>query len=178
VLWKILISGLFISSGNWLSALPGTISVFVPELAKVRTGPGTVYDQVGELTKGETAPAIGRSEYSDWVQIIYAAGPDGKGWVFANLIKLQGGKLEDLPLSGAPPTATLPPTPVTLSDLSTSTPYPNRLSTFTPPPVVTPLAFPGSPLLATGFPPAILILGLFAVGLLAAVVAVGRRNVR
>jgi uncharacterized protein YraI len=157
-------------------AAQSSLVVFVPELVKVRVGPGTVYDQVGELTAGQTAAALGRSQFNDWVQIEFASSPTGRGWVYAKLIELQGGTIDQLPLAEAPPTATLPPTPVGDSNPSLATPSPTRLPTFTPaPPVVIPTYENSTPSVG-GFPSALLILGLLAIGLVGAVLAVIRRN--
>lgn len=152
------------------------IVVFVPELAKVRVGPGTIYDQLGELTQGQTAPATGRSQYNDWVQIDYPTGPLGKGWVYLNLIELRGGTVDQLPLAQTPPTATLPPTPAGDSNPILNTPVPTRLPTYTPAPAVTMPAYVNAAPAAVGFPSALFIIGLFVLGIIGVVMAVIRRN--
>lgn len=160
-----------------LAPLSG-ITVLVPELAKVRTGPGTIYDQVGELSKGQTAPAFGRSQYSDWIQIGYSDAPDGKGWVYVSLVALSGGKVEDLPIVSAPPTATLPPTAEGTVEPPTGTPTIAAPPTFTPPAPATLIVYSSAAALPSGFPPAVAIVALAAIGLIGAVMAVVRRNVR
>jgi hypothetical protein len=149
----------------------------VPELAKVRVGPGTVYDQLGELTQGQSTAAIGRSEYKDWIEVDFPDAPSGKGWVFANLVELRGGTIDDLPVVQAPPTATLPPTPEGDGpNPLLYTPVPTHLPTYTPAPSVTAPAYINTPPSAVGFPSAVIIIGLFALGVAGVVLAVIRRN--
>ncbi len=152
------------------------IVVFVPEQAKVRVGPGTVYDQVGELDHGQSAPAIGRSQYNDWIQIQFIRAPNDQGWVYANLVELRGGQIDQLPIAQTPPTATLPPTPEGDSNPLLATPLPTRLPTYTPAPPVTPASFTNNTTPVVGFPSAIFILGLFGIGVFGAVMAVIRRK--
>ena len=151
--------------------------VVVPELANVRAGPGTVYDQLGVLTAGQSAPALGRSEASDWIQIQYPPGSTGEGWVYATFVELQGGAIESLPARTAPPTPTLPPTPVDQPDLATLLAVsPTRLPTFTPAPAMTLATFENPEPSQRGFLSAVIILVLFAVGVFGAVMAIVRRN--
>ena len=58
----------------------GGPTIFVAEQVNVRSGPGTFYEQVGVLIAGQTAPAVGRSTASEWIQIDYPGGPGGKAW--------------------------------------------------------------------------------------------------
>ena len=160
-----------------IAATQTGLVVFVPELAKVRVGPGTVYDQVGELSAGQTAPAIGRSLYNDWIQVEFVGAPAGQGWVYANLVEVRGGSIEQLPIPEVPPTATLPPTPPGNVDPLLMTQTPTPLPTFTPaPPVVVPTFADSTPTRGGGFPPIWLILGLLIIGLEGAGMAVIRRN--
>jgi len=171
---------LLTASLNWRPASAAYVGVQVtgsplrvvaPEQANVRSGPGTVYDEVGQLVNGDSAPAIGRSEFKDWIQIEYSAGPDGKGWVFAAFVSLEGGGVESLPVAPVPPTATLPP--VELSTTAVA-PLPTRLPTFTPGPTAAILNFENSTP-GRGFPSALLIIGLLIVGVFGGVMAFVRR---
>ena len=161
---------------NSVSAQTNMI-VYVPELAKVRVGPGTFYDQLGELTQGQSTAAIGRSEYNDWIQVDFPSAPAGKGWVYANLVELRGGTVDQLPLVEAPPTATLPPTPQGDGpNPLLFTPVPTHLPTYTPAPAVTLPAYINTPPTAVGFPSATIIIGLFGLGLVGVVLAIIRRK--
>lgn len=151
--------------------------VVVPELANVRAGPGTVYDQLGVLTAGQSSPALGRSAASDWIQIQYPPGSASEGWVYAPFVELQGGAVESLPVRAAPPTPTLPPTPADQPDLFAVTAVlPTRLPTFTPASAVTPESFDDPEPGQRGIPWAVIILVLFGVGVFGAVMAVVRRR--
>lgn len=139
----------------------------------VRGGPNTAfYPIVGHLDPGQTAPALGRTPESDWIQIAYADAPGGVGWVYAYYVELRGGippivptPLRPLPLI----TETLPAEMLTaLAPL----PTPTRLPTFTPPP---PLVVPVYPTPATSVSGRTvlvpLVLTLALLGLIAALLA-------
>jgi Bacterial SH3 domain len=117
------------------------VTVTYIEPINVRSGPSSFdYPVVGSLPVGGTAPAIGRSPASEWIEIVFADAPRGTGWVYAANVSLSADAL--LPVVEPPPTPapvmtpTLNPTFVAaFQTLPTST----RLPTFTPPPD---LAFP------------------------------------
>ena len=52
----------------------------------VRTGPGTGYPVLGQLTRNRTVNLTARNSNSSWYQIDFEAGPEGFGWVSANFI--------------------------------------------------------------------------------------------
>ena len=66
----------------------------------VRSGPGTGYSVIARLAPGQTVPAQGRNQSSDWVQIALPAPDDGFGWVSAGLVDVSGAT-GDLPVSEA-----------------------------------------------------------------------------
>ena len=74
----------------------------VDYLTNVRQGPATTFDKVGELPAVSFAPLVGRTGTSDWWQIEFADGPEGKGWVSADVVELVG-EIDDVPVVGAPP---------------------------------------------------------------------------
>lgn len=151
------------------------------EDVNVRAGPGTNYDLVGRMIKGQWGEIIGRSPDSRWLKVIYIGGPDNAGWVFKDLVRVVG----DVPLVPTvlpPPTPTVPPTPlpevVLPEGTATSDPDSNRPPTFTPPAAVarpTLLPTPGAAT-SRGFPPAILLISLFVLGGFGMVISLlGRR---
>lgn len=158
------------------SATFGGPTVFAADQVNIRSGPGTNYDQVGVMIAGQTAPAIGRSQASEWVQIEYPGGPGGKAWVYAPLISIRAGTIDQLPVGEVPPTSTVPPTLTSLPGTGQpDTPQPTRRPTFTPaPPIVQPTF--QAPDLGGGFPPALLIIGLFMVGALAGMMVILRQR--
>ncbi|HCB00847.1 MAG TPA: hypothetical protein DEP19_00550 [Anaerolineae bacterium] len=108
----------------------------------VRLGPSsTVYPIVGILLQGATAPALGRSQGGDWIQIEFPSAPDGVGWVYSPLVQVSPpGNLIIVP---PPPTPLGPATSTvdpTLAAQFVVEPTSTRLPTFTPQPSMTPLA--------------------------------------
>src|SRR5260221_2535674 len=57
------------------------------KLAKIRSGPGINYPEMGQIVSGTTYPLIGRSDHFPWNLI---ALPDTQGWVFSDLVTLTG----------------------------------------------------------------------------------------
>ena len=99
----------------------------------VRGGPNSyLYDKVGILYPGESAPAIGRTSGGDWIQIACPGALGGTGWIYsANVTLTSSGFLTVVPVPPTPPfTLNLDPTlAASLQVQSTAT----RLPTFTPP---------------------------------------------
>ncbi|HLF03314.1 MAG TPA: SH3 domain-containing protein [Anaerolineales bacterium] len=155
----------------------GGPTVYAPDQVNIRSGPGTNYDQVGVMVAGQSAPAIGRSLAGEWVQIEYPGGPGGKAWVYALLISLRETSIEALSVVDAPPTATLPPTPtIPPGTGAPGTLEPTRLPTFTAiAPILQP-TFQTPELEGGGFPPALLIVGLFMIGVFAGIMVVLRQR--
>ncbi len=88
----------------------------VIQQVNVRKGPGTYFDALGTLNAKETAALTGRDASGSWLQITYAASPDGKGWVAAAFI--QSAAVEALPIVGNHGMATA------VAGIPTSTPQP------------------------------------------------------
>lgn len=153
--------------------------ILVPgDFVNVRSGPGTSpYELIGVLLQGQLAPALGRSIGGDWIQIQYPGVPGNVGWVYANLVILQGQGF--LPVVEPPPTptpqttATINPTLAAQFNLLNITP--TRPPTFTPAaPVVQPTIAPPATSSPTGFPPVIAIMGLLVLGLFGTVISLLR----
>lgn len=144
----------------------------------VRAGPGTEFDQVGVMVRGQSGAILGRTPNSFWLKIEYIGGPDNTGWVYKDLVRVVGDVLS-MPTIIPPPTPTLPPTPtgeVTLAVVVTSAP--DTLPTFTaPPPVVrTTLLSPQGTGRSGGFPPALFIISLFVLGVFGGLVSLLRQR--
>ncbi len=143
-----------------------TITVTYIEPINVRTGPSTVYYPIiGQLPVGATAAALGKSPSSAWIEIAYAPGPGGVGWVYAANVTLSPGFLQ---IVEPPPTATplatdtLDPTFVAQFTIQ---PTSTRLPTFTPPaPLVIPTYQPSNQA-AGQFPMGTLILVIGVIGM-------------
>lgn len=152
---------------------PNRVEV-IDDFANVRAGPGTDYDVVGRLNRGQLAEIVGQAQMGQflWVQVVYIGGPETPGWVNTNSGAVTVvGSLELMPRLTPPPTPTLPPTATSVDAFvaSTATPDPSagRLPTFTPPPaVVRPTLLPAlGAVSASRFPPALAIISLLVLGL-------------
>ncbi len=123
------------------------------EGANVRSGPSSVaYPVIGRLGVGETAPAIGVSPHHEWIEISFAGGARGTGWVYTAFVTLSPGFLPEVeppPTPQQPATATIDPT---LAAAFNVEPTQTRLPTFTPPPPLTVPVFPNSGAATGGFP--------------------------
>lgn len=58
------------------------------EFANVRAEPSTESAQLGTIRVGETYNVIGR--YISWIQFEYPSSPNGRGWVYGELVNLSG----------------------------------------------------------------------------------------
>ena len=59
------------------------------EFVNVRGGPDTRFPSAGQLTQGQVMEVVGRSEDGAWLQIVYLAAPDARGWVKVELNGVQ-----------------------------------------------------------------------------------------
>lgn len=131
----------------------------------VRSGPNTVgYDQIGVLTAGQQVPVLGMSPGGEWIQIAYPGVPGGVGWVWRDLVRVEG----PLPTVEPPPSATPRVTatidPTLAAQLVVDAPA-TRMPTYTPPapqnyPTFAPQPVSGGSRLPMGF----LVVGMAVVG--------------
>jgi uncharacterized protein YraI len=92
----------------------------VREQIFVRSGPGTAFETLGTQSARDVVRLTGKDAPGTWIQIEFAGGPEGKGWVAASFLE---GALQDvLPIVGeggevigtTTPTGTAPaPSPTT-----------------------------------------------------------------
>ncbi len=146
------------------------------EAVNVRSGPNSLYPQVGSLPVGATAQALAVSPAHEWIEIAFPSAPDGVGWVYAPFVQLSPGFLrvvEPPPTSTPLATATFDPT---LAAAFQAQPTSTRLPTFTPPPPLDVPTFAAPVRPAAGFPTGVMIVGLaFLGGLVWAASALTRR---
>ncbi len=144
----------------------------------IRMGPSSsVYPIVGTLITGSTAPALGRSQGGDWIQIEFSGAPDNKGWVYSPLVQVSPGALQIIappPTPVQPPTSTVDPTLAAQFNLA---PTATRLPTFTPPPSLTQPAYiqPASSNSNDSVPLAVIILAFAVLGLIGLPLSLTRR---
>ena len=75
----------------------GNVAVVQQQL-NVRSGPGTDFNSLGTLNPQDVVRLIGKDANGVWLQIEFAAGPEGKGWVNAAFVQAQGVDLSGLPI--------------------------------------------------------------------------------
>ena len=109
-----------------------TVNLNQEDSINVRSGPGTLYDEVGILLPGQEAAVKGRTAGGDWLLIAYPGAPDGQGWVYSPLVDLTPGEVSivEIPPTVTPlVTNTIDPT---LAAQFVKTPVPSQMATFTP----------------------------------------------
>ncbi len=96
----------------------GEFAAVIQQQLNVRSGPGTGFNSLGTLNANDVVTLTGKDSAGAWLQIDFASGPDGKGWVNAAFVQATG--VENLPIiaegnvvvgTGTP---TIAPTPSTL----------------------------------------------------------------
>jgi uncharacterized protein YraI len=96
----------------------------------VRSGPGTNYPVVGAGTVGQSTRVTGRNADGTWLQIEYPSA-DGIGWVFAELVQINGSP-EAVEIAQAPPPPPPLPTPTPAPQEQAPPPEPEKKYQFTP----------------------------------------------
>lgn len=98
----------------------GNVAI-VQQQINVRSGPGTSFNSLGTLNAQDVVNLTGKDSNGAWLQIAFAAGPEGKGWVNAAFVRAQG--VENLPIvtdagqvvgTGTPTTIPAAPTPTVI----------------------------------------------------------------
>jgi uncharacterized protein YraI len=84
-----------IIGGDAADSKNGNVAVVQQQL-NIRSGPGTDFNSLGTLNARDVVRLIGKDSKGTWLQIDFAAGPEGKGWVNAAFVKAQG--VENLPI--------------------------------------------------------------------------------
>jgi N-acetylmuramoyl-L-alanine amidase len=106
--------------GNASDPNSGNVAI-VQQQINVRSGPGTGFNSLGTLNAQDVVNLTGKDANGAWLQIAYAAGPDGKGWVNAAFVQARG--VENLPIiteagqivgTGTPTGIPFTPTPTIL----------------------------------------------------------------
>lgn len=81
--------------GTATNANSGNVAV-VQQQINVRSGPGTDFNSLGTLNPQDVVSLTGKDPNGAWLQIDFAAGPEGKGWINAAFVQAQG--VENLPI--------------------------------------------------------------------------------
>lgn len=140
------------------------------DFVNVRSGPSSFdYPRIGILMRGQSVPALARSEDGQWIQVRYIGAPGGVGWVFAANVTLSA---QSLPIIPAPPTPTSAATPTinpTLQAAFVPAVTVTGLATFTLAPAVEEPLFQDATAKPAAVPLGLVILGLGFVGVLVAI---------
>jgi len=161
--------------------LPALRAEAYEEDVNVRAGPGTDYERVGTLVRGQSGAILAQAQtVGVWLKIVYIGGPDNTGWVAQDVVRVIG-DLAQAPVVQPPPTPTLPPVPtlaLTTTVEARVTPGAERLPTFTAPPLAAyPTLLPVQGVREEGgFPPAVVIISLFVLGGFGALLSLLRRR--
>jgi len=90
----------------------------IQQKINIRSGPGTGFNSIGTLNPQDAVNLTGKDANGTWLQIEFASGPEGKGWINAAFV--QANRVENLPIvteagviigTGTPTNIPLPPTP-------------------------------------------------------------------
>jgi len=101
----------------------GNVAIIQQKL-NVRSGPGTDFNSIGTLNPQDVVNLTGKDANGAWLQIEFASGPEGKGWINAAFTQTKG--VENLPIiteagvivgTGTPIATALHPTPTLLPAL-------------------------------------------------------------
>lgn len=68
----------------------------IQQQLNVRSGPGTSFNSIGTLNARDVVTLTGKDASGAWLQIVFAAGPDGLGWV--NAAFTQATSVDSLPI--------------------------------------------------------------------------------
>lgn len=88
---------------------PAPVVVVQGDLVRARSGPGTTYDEVGQLTAGTQLAIVGKNEDGAWWQVCCLN--DQPVWVFGELVAAQGAVDAVALAANIPPSPTPTATP-------------------------------------------------------------------
>ncbi len=135
------------------------MAVIAQKVVNVRVGPGLIYDVIGVARENERYLITGQFPPGDWLQIDFHG---RKGWVFRQLVQLEGDENLIPPVTDIPSTPTFTPTPSpTPTDTPTATPtaIPTKAGDTPAPPTQPPPTATPIPPTATPAPPEAVIVG-------------------
>lgn len=73
----------------------GNVAI-VQQQINVRSGPGTSFNSLGTLNSQDVVNLTGKDSNGAWLQIEFAPGPNGRGWVNAAFVQAKG--VENIPI--------------------------------------------------------------------------------
>ncbi len=140
---------------------------------KVRSGPHVLFSQIGILSVGQQAKALGVTAGGDWIMIEYPGVQGGVGWVYSGFVSLSPGDLPIVePVSSPTPmmTQTIDPTLAAQFIVSVE---PTRMATFTPAePISIPTYSIDNGTAIVGIPIGLIIILLAVLGIIIGVISI------
>ena len=109
--------------GGGPNPINGNVAIIQQQL-NVRSGPGADFNSLGTLNPQDVVSLIGKDANGIWLQIDFASGPGGKGWISAAFVQAFG--VENLPIlaesgavvgTGTPTEIPFTPTPTLIPAL-------------------------------------------------------------
>ncbi|MEZ4767774.1 MAG: SH3 domain-containing protein [Caldilineales bacterium] len=105
------------------TATPTPFLIVSNDVANARSGPGTDYQQVGELPQGAELTVLARNDGGDWWQVCCIG--DQPVWVFSDLVTLQGSADGVAVAANVPPPPTPTPSPTPRPEVVVANPRVN-----------------------------------------------------
>ena len=109
----------------------GPVTVTVSQDMNVRGGPGTNYPVIGTAPAGASSTVVGRNADNSWLQVQYPPGSDNTGWVFAELVAVNGNS-ETVAVAQAPAPPAQPAAQPAPQQQDAPPPAPEKKYQFTP----------------------------------------------
>ena len=81
--------------GDGTNPISGNSAIVIQQL-NIRSGPGTNYNSLGILNVNDVVKLTGKNRDGTWLQVQFAAGPGGRGWVNSGFVKADD--TENLPI--------------------------------------------------------------------------------
>lgn len=78
-----------------LPTFPPTAGITTAQI-NVRSEPSTAGDNLGTIAPFSQVQILGRESFGAWFQILYTTSPDGKGWITAAFVQVEG--IGEIPL--------------------------------------------------------------------------------
>ncbi|MCC9077113.1 DUF3048 domain-containing protein [Litorilinea aerophila] len=87
------------------------------DVVNLRSGPGTQYNIIGRVRRGDTVTIVGRNETGSWLRVCCPAGEAIQSWISGDLVDLSlpdGMALSQVPVPPIPPTPVPAPRPASV----------------------------------------------------------------
>ena len=69
---------------------PAMVSAAANVDLKIYAAPSTTAQTIGQLSKGDKARVVGKTQANDWWQIVFLTGPNQRGWIASQAVTVSG----------------------------------------------------------------------------------------